>query len=340
MTKLAEAQTESAIPRHYAVLVNAFAGNGNTGKAWPAIRSMLEQAGVSFQVYESEYPGHTTIWARALTRSEQPRPDRQTILLVVGGDGTLHQTVNGVQSAVRDDPALVPLPIAYVPAGSGNDFARAVSLPQDPEKALTAVLAVTAPHTLDIGHYIDHRHQREEYFTNNVGVGFDGRIVSTTNDSRIKRALNRIHLGGLAYPVHFFGALFKQRAFSVRVHTDQGTARFQNACLVTTTNHPFFGGGITVAPHASMRDGKLDLVVLERTSLLQFFGLFALMVLFHSHLKRKRAHHFVTAKVDLTFGAPEFGQEDGEIMGEHIYDFSFDVYQQPFWLPIDEHAAL
>lgn len=336
---MADAQQPTA-PVHYAVLVNTHAGNGNAGKVWPTILKILEAAGVSFHVYESQYPGHTTIWARSLTRTEQPTADRQMVLLVLGGDGTLHQTVNGVQSAVRDNPHLTPLPIAYVPSGSGNDFARAVGLPQDPEKALREVLAVTRARPLDIGHYVDHRQQRQEYFTNNVGIGFDGRVVSTTNDSRVKRALNLIHLGGLAYPVHFFGALFKQRPFAVRITTDTGTQRFTKACLVTTTNHPFFGGGVTVAPTASMRDGKLDLVVLERTSALQFLGLFALMVLFHNHLNRKRAHHFVTKRLDLTFGEPEYGQEDGEIMGQQIYDFSFDVCQQPFWLPLDNYDQL
>ncbi|MFT8410017.1 MAG: diacylglycerol kinase family protein [Schleiferilactobacillus perolens] len=321
---------------HYAILVNTHAGIGNAGKVWPALHNHLQASGVSFTVFESQYPGHTTIWARSLTRTEQ-HTDPQTVILVIGGDGTLHQAVNGVQSALQDNPKLNPLPIAYVPSGSGNDFARAVKLPQDPIVALKQILAVRHPGFLDIGHYFDHRHQRSEFFTNNVGVGFDGRVVTTTNYSRVKRALNVIHLGGLAYPVHFFGALFKQRTFSVRIHSAQGTQRFSQACLVTATNHPFFGGGVAVAPTASMVDGKLDLVILEQTNIFQFFYLFALMVLFHNHLDQKHAHHLVADELDVTFGDAEFGQEDGEIMGRHTYDFSFDVHQQLFWLPLTDH---
>ena len=115
------------------------------------------------------------------------------VVMVVGGDGTLHETLNGLIKANSS------LPLAYIPAGSGNDFARGYGLSQDPMTALQQALDAQHPTPINVGHYYDAIKQEEGYFLNNLGVGFDAAIVSQANASSAKKRLNRWHLGNLSY---------------------------------------------------------------------------------------------------------------------------------------------
>ncbi|ANK59721.1 diacylglycerol/lipid kinase family protein [Loigolactobacillus backii] len=306
--------------KNYVVLLNEFAGGGQSKAAWPKLAQRLNQHLINYQLYRTEYPGHATKLAYKLAQ-EAPA---DTILIVVGGDGTLHEALNGLQQIPKNTIIL-----AYIPCGSGNDFARGAGISRQPLTALEQLLKVRQPRTFDVGHYQEALAHEHGFFMNNIGIGFDAAVVHATNRAPSKRYLNKYHLGSLAYIVSLVGTFFRQQAFPVKITSQQTTTEFKRAFLVTTTNHPYFGGGVPIMPSASMHDHKLDLVVMERVNTLYFIFLFIMMFL-HLHTHFKAVHHFKAEELRIQTASPEFGQADGENMGKRAFDITFDVHHQRF----------
>lgn len=111
--------------------------------AWKRLEALLGKRGVEVDLRLSRRPGH----ARGLAREAAPRADR---LLAVGGDGTLHQVVNGMLEAFPPGLEERPPPLAVVPMGTGNDFARALELPRDPA-GLARILSKGRRRPVDAG---------------------------------------------------------------------------------------------------------------------------------------------------------------------------------------------
>lgn len=306
---------------HYHFIINPIAGSGHAKQVWPKIEQILQTGNILYSFEESKYAGHT----EKLTRLHALNHPKDVIVLL-GGDGTLHEAVNGLHKHTK-----ISATLAYIPCGSGNDFARGLAIPSDPLKALDNILNARAPRLVDIGHYHEKIRNESAFFTNNIGIGFDAQVVYLTNHSPLKRLLNKYHLGFLSYAALFFKALKKQKTFRLIVSSSKGTQIFDQAFLCTTTNHPYFGGGVALMPKAKINDGKLDLVVIEKKKTSTFLRLFLLMILpGHLHIFSRHVHHLQVDKLKLTTILPEHGQADGEEMKELPFEIDFSINQQAF----------
>lgn len=312
--------------KFYTIILNPYAGSGHAQKIWPTLKESLDNNHINYQLNLSKYPGHAIAIAKEFAeKTEMDNPTK--ILLIIGGDGTLHQAINGLQQAKRND-----IPVAYLPCGSGNDFARAIGLSRNPETALQQLQDQAALQVYDIGFYHEHLKNEFGYFINNLGIGFDAFVVSTTNSAKRKKWLNKLHLGSLAYIFSLIEVFAKQDDFQLTVATNEQRDFYPHAFLVTTTNHPFFGGGVPIMPLAKMNDQKLDLVVVEKLNPFLFIWLFIKM-LRGKHLNAPQLHHYQLDKLHLKTTKIEFGQADGEELGNRCFDIDFSLSQQSFWLP-------
>jgi diacylglycerol kinase family enzyme len=102
--------------------------------------------------------------------------------------------------------------------------------------------------------------------------------------------------------------------------------------LCTTTNHPYFGGGVAIAPTASVREKKFDFVLVERVSIFKIFWLIGLLMR-KKHMNSRYFHHLSTSKLRIISTVPQHGQEDGEEMGQRPFDITFTTANQLFWCP-------
>ena len=196
----------------YSFIINPAAGNGHINHIWPKLETYLQKKQVDYSIHTTKYPGHATKIVQELANAI-PKPT----IIVLGGDGTLHEALNGLQEAN------LQASLAYIPCGSGNDFARGAKINANPLISLQKILTKPTKIDLDIGYYTDKIRHTQAFFTNNLGVGFDANIVYTANHSYIKRILNKHRLGFLAYAFSFFKAFYQQETFNLTLTCNEQT---------------------------------------------------------------------------------------------------------------------
>lgn len=123
-------------------IVNPKAKNGQCLKIWQKIEEQLKQHHTPFLAFFTEYPGHAQTLADRIASKNR----EDIIIVVVGGDGTLHEVLNGVISHPN-------VTLGFIPGGSGNDFSRGFHIPTDPVEALTVIRRLwnKEAHSIDIG---------------------------------------------------------------------------------------------------------------------------------------------------------------------------------------------
>ncbi len=226
------------------VVVNPASGGGAARRHWPRLARALEDRGLRFRACESQSPGHACALARAAVESGARR------LLAVGGDGTLHEVVNGLHRQQRVPPTEVT--VAVAPQGSGNDWARAQGMPRDPAR-LAAAMAADRARRLDLGLATCAAPGGQVHtvaFHNAAGAGLDAAVVRATS-ARGPRAV--------AYAVALARALTRFRAPLFTI-TAAGARREAHCLTVIAAIGPDCGGGMRLAPSAKTDDGALELV--------------------------------------------------------------------------------
>ena len=310
------------------MIVNPQAGSGNASKTLEEAKTILNKKQITYHSYLTEYPGHEKKIAKELKESIlTPWNENQSfshLLLVIGGDGTLHEVTN----TLADSP---DIPIAYLPAGSGNDFARGLSLSRKTKQDLNQILETKQPTSVQLIATEFKEKEAPELVLNNIGIGLDAHIVHTANHSQAKNWLNKFGLGSLAYLASVFSVLKKQKAFPISFQVGSEQKKYPNAYLCTITNHPFFGGGIAIDPTASIKETRLSVVLLEKVNIFIIFYLVSRLLL-KKHLNSKYIHHFKAEELTLSSTLAEYCQTDGEIVGKMPQEIHCQMTTRLFWV--------
>lgn len=165
-------------------------------------------------------------------------------------------------SAERN-PGFFRVIFGYIPTGSSNDFARCMGLPTDTEAALQNVLHPARFDKIDLG--LMERNGQKRYFAVSSGCGFDAAVCQEALDSRMKRLLNRLHLGKLTYAGIALKQIILCKPVPVTVTLSNGKSRiFSKAYFVSGMNCCCEGGGLRLSPRADVHDGALDFFVVNK----------------------------------------------------------------------------
>ena len=170
----------------YTFIVNPNARSGSGQKLWLRIEASLKRRGVKYQVFFTQYQRHATRIVRELTSDLAVHT-----IVVLGGDGTINEAVNGITQ-------LDKVTLGYIPIGSGNDFARGLRLPSDAEQALDNILTPSHYSYINIG-VLTYDGKKRRRFAVSSGIGFDAGVCHEASVSRLKLLLNRLRLGKLTY---------------------------------------------------------------------------------------------------------------------------------------------
>jgi diacylglycerol kinase (ATP) len=239
-----------------AFIVNPASGNGSTGRRWPEIARRAADNGLRGDPFFTAGPGDGAELARTAVEGGA------ALLVVVGGDGTVNEVVNGLLAAESDAE------LALVPGGTGDDFARSFGIPTEAGRALE-VAASAAAVPIDVGRA---RFQApdgvaERYFANFAGAGISGAIAR-------RGAATSRRLGARAAYFWATIAVFA-RWGSVEMRVDVDDERRSGPMYeVLVANGAYAAGGMRVAPSAAPDDARLDAVLIGNVTKLEFLTTF------------------------------------------------------------------
>lgn len=231
------------IERKAFIVANRYAGNKKTLAILSDLSTFLEGRELSFEVFDTDQEGNAkdTV-AKKLT-------EEFTDLIIVGGDGTLNEAVNGLKHKI---------PVSIIPAGTGNDFVKNVSLGKSRKQQFeTAVNGITK--SIDLGKCND------RIFLNGVGIGFDGQIVEDMVSKRVP-----LLSGHAAYYYHVLRILGSYQARPFTFHLEEQQLA-KELILLTIGNGTTFGGGFKLMPNAKIDDGLLEVCEIGDLSPLKRF---------------------------------------------------------------------
>ncbi len=232
----------------YIFIVNTKSRSGRGGMIWNLIEPELKKRRVDYQVFHTEYTHHAMEMTAGITAD-----GREHTLVVVGGDGTVNEVVNGIREYSK-------VTLGYIPTGSGNDFTRALGLPSDCHQALETILDPKRRVSMDVGRVNCGGHTYR--FAVSTGIGFDAAVCHQAAVSRIKTVLNKWGLGKLTYLVIALKSLLAQRPKPAQIWLDgDRTEKFEHTYFAAVMNHPYEGGGFFFCPDAKIGDGMLDVIV-------------------------------------------------------------------------------
>ncbi|SDX28308.1 lipid kinase, YegS/Rv2252/BmrU family [Marininema mesophilum] len=282
-------------------IVNPISGMKRARRVWPILERHLQQKNVLFQRYFTERPGHAVELARRAAR------EQVETIVAVGGDGTVHEVVNGLYG--------MDTRLGYIPMGSGNDFARAQSIPWDPVEALERILDGRTAQVDTADFYGTEECQGTVVST--AGIGFDGSVTRWVNQFPIKK-----YLGKWSYVVGVFRVLWQFQPTEVTLYLDGKEHQFNKAWLVAVANIAFYGGGMKICPSASNDDGLLDICVVDGISKGMLFLRMFPRVFFGTHIGHPAVHTFQARQVRIESRRELDIQIDGESKGKTPIEFA------------------
>ncbi len=282
-------------PGRMLLIVNPTANHGETETVFPAIAKLLQS--VAHDTVYTTHTGHAAEIAASAAGYDT--------LVAVGGDGTVHEVLNGIMQRPADDRPTLGL----IPTGSGNDTRRTLGIPTDITDA-TLTLASGVRRSFDIGVC------NGVYFNNSFAAGLDARVTAKAVEYKVttKRSGLWLYLTALLHVL--FHELYPHR---VRISFDGEPPGEVDLLIVAATIGPTYGGGFYITPDAVPDDGLLEVCVIDPLSLPQ-----ALMrlpfVIFGKHTKMRPVHMSRHVSITVESDDPMPAQIDGEVMVDRRYE--------------------
>jgi YegS/Rv2252/BmrU family lipid kinase len=226
-------------------LVNPASANGATGRRWPELARRAGSLGLTGDALFSEQPEHLRELARTAVQGGA------TLLVAVGGDGTVNEVANGLVDAGGSAE------LAIIPRGTGVDFVRTFGIPKKLDAAVRVALQGETA-TIDLGR-ASFRSWRgdpgEQHFANIASVGMTGAIAKRTNET------TKTFGGKTSYLWATLAVFTRWQPTEVRVAVD-AEKREGRMLDVIVANGAWFGGGMNICPDASPSDGLFDVLLI------------------------------------------------------------------------------
>ncbi len=296
------------MPHKVKLIFNPMADLGQSWSVAADLRPIVSEFGTADWT-GTVYPTH------AIELAQQAAKDGYDMVVAVGGDGTVHEVVNGLMQ-VREKKRPI---LGVVPVGSGNDFAHAIGIPTNPVEALRFALTAE-PKPIDLALFRD-EHDHAEYFDNSLGIGFDAVVTIRSHKLPIVR-------GFLMYLTAVIQTIILNfDAMGLHIEVDDQSWDVP-ALMLTLCNGPREGGGFLVAPNAKLDDGLLDFAFIRKVSRPMMFRLIP-EVMKGTHGRFKQVHLGTCTQMSLTSDRPLYIHADGEIFsgfGTNVRQLSITTF--------------
>jgi YegS/Rv2252/BmrU family lipid kinase len=232
-------------------IVNGAAGGGKAGRDWPVIAGLLIKHEIRFEPFITGRRLHASVIARNKIEEGYSK------IIVVGGDGTMNEVINGVFAQRRIHTTEVML--GMISVGTGNDWARMFNIPNDYESAIRTIKQQrTFIQDAGLVTYLKNDKQWNRYFINIAGLGFGARVVERSN-----RMKDRGRSGPLLYFYNILYSLLRYRALKAVIEID-GTTYNRKIFSLNVGIGRYNGGGMIQVPHAIADDGLYSITLIKK----------------------------------------------------------------------------
>lgn len=285
-----------------AFIVNPQAGAGAAGSKWPKIERLARSVLGPFDTYTTRWAGDTGRCVAAAIAEGARR------LVSVGGDGTLNEVVNGLMASDGRDASGIHLGV--LPIGTGCDFVKAAAITKNTAQTLYLIKTGLA-RPVDVGRlvFMDHTGaKRDSYFINVTSFGLGGEVIRRVN--RMPPAIGPFisFLWAALASIVMFGNK------TLRLKSDSGFDRELDVLNVAIANGQYHGGGMWIAPHASLYDGLFHVTIVGGLSLFEVIK--NLPNLYNGNIYRvRKVISFTGKKIEADSSQPILLDVDGEQMG-------------------------
>ena len=280
------------------LVVNPQAGRGLGREMGPAIGAYLQELGLPTRILHSSGPGDVQAKLQAAMAEKPP------VVIAAGGDGTVHEAVNGWMKAGGG------VPLGVVPVGTGNDFAKMLEASPDWREACWRIVR-RETRRVDLGRCNDF------YFANSLGIGFDAQVALEAN---------KIHWirGNAVYGLALAKILLLHHSRPQLRILHDGETLDTDITLLTINNGKVEGGAFVMAPDAEIDDGLFDVVVARGMGRLGILGLLP-QVLKGEHMSNPKVLKFQTAKLTVQAVTPLPIHADGELTYSGAMNLEIEV---------------
>ena len=264
------------------------------------LTGVLEKRSVPYTVHKTAGPGDATDIVREICESGE-----KADIWVVGGDGTINEAANGLVL-----PSQVTL--AVLPGGSGNDYVKGLGLPSDIVKCAETLLAAKGRRGYDLGEIATYEISGTVRFAGSCGIGYDAKVCHEVDNSSIKKVLNKLHLGKIAYFLVALRQVFANPRFAATVVVDGVSRAYNDVIVLCFMNNRYEGGGLKMAPGANPCDGKLTVVMAHGIRPLRVLTMLP-KLMSGTHVKHKKVDVITCREIEVITDQRQYLHTDGDV---------------------------
>lgn len=300
-------------------IVNETSRSGKTRQIWKDIQQSLIKADVSYEYMITQGRDHATKLASEISQ----RPEDNICIVVIGGDGTMNEVINGIADFDK-------VRFGIIPTGSGNDFGGGLDLPKSPEENLQRIISSykageDSYRAVDIG-LVRWGQNQKKLFGISSGIGLDAIVCKKALSSKLKNVLNKLGLGSLTYVLLTIITLFSMKTADFEISYDNNKSTLKKTIFAAAMNLRAEGGGVPMAPDANPYDGKLSISSASGIpKWITFLCLPFLVAGKHTHIK---GFNLVSCREASIHSSQKMTlHADGEYVAD-VTDLTFRVYPQ------------
>ncbi|NLL56693.1 MAG: diacylglycerol kinase family lipid kinase [Clostridiales bacterium] len=274
------------------IIINPNSGKDKAKNALQIVETMLNDKQIPYKVHITNYTKHATDIVRELNQKPE------TKLIILGGDGTFNEVLNGITDFEK-------IAIGFIPCGTGNDYVRAASIPTDTKKALEIILKG------NIG-YTDFLQVGDKRCLNCAGAGMDVDVLERCRTMKLFR-------GKLKYYASLIDVLLHLRFHKMKVTID-GKTEEKSVFMIAVANGTCFGGGMRISPHSDVNDGKLNLVIINEIKPRKVLGILLKFLRGGKHILEPCTESYFLDQVKIELLSDGKTQIDGEVYSNKVLD--------------------
>jgi YegS/Rv2252/BmrU family lipid kinase len=293
-------------------IINPNSAGGKTGMKIQSLKSLIQRKFESFTIAETTAPGHASSLTKEAIHSGYEH------IFSVGGDGTFNEVVNGY--LFNDKPLNPSVCLSILPAGTGGDFRRSLNIQNDIESAIIHSQNASVTFS-DCGKCVckdASGNLKLRYFDNVASLGLSDKVAETVNNATQLKKLG----GTVAFLLAGIAVILQHKPNKVEIQVDDTFLGEMSINLIAIANGTYFGGGMKIAPHASLSDGLFDVIILENLNRFELLSNNS-KIYYGGHLKHKKVKQIHGKKIHISSKELLRIETDGEPIG--FTDATFEI---------------